>query len=192
MNNDSLLVGKVLKGEVEFFSILVQKYQKQIYNFLFKLTFSKQDTDEILQETFIRAYNYIYRYNDKFSFSSWLYKIALNAFKTYYKKQKELKKFEHCEELPEELCSFEPTPEQEFFKKEDYLQMLKLINFLKEDQKKILMLKYVEGISYKEIGKLLVITPEAAKMKVQRIKRNLGERYCELRKRGVLDEMQIQ
>jgi len=85
---DEVLVRKVLEGDISSFTVLVKRYQDRLYSFLPKITYSKEDAEEILQDVFLRAYKYLYRYNEKWSFSTWIYKIAANTYKSGYKKRK--------------------------------------------------------------------------------------------------------
>lgn len=90
MENDDILVENVLNGNIESFSVIVSKYQNRLLNFLLGLTSCREDAEEILQDVFIRAYNYLYRYNSNWKFSTWIYSIAANSFKDYYNKKKKV------------------------------------------------------------------------------------------------------
>lgn len=69
----------------------MDKYRNRIYNFLLKMTFSKEDSEDMTQEVFIRAYNSLYQYNSKWCFFKQIFKIAVNVFKTEYSKKKNRK-----------------------------------------------------------------------------------------------------
>ncbi len=191
LNRDNTLIENVLNGDTDSFSILVQCYQDQLYRFIFKLTVSREDTEDILQEVFIRVYNNLYKYNSRWSFSTWLYNIAVNVFRTYYKKKKKSHQIVENQELDDISCSLSDFPDVAFEAKEERLLIIKLINGLKDDQKISLVLKHVQGFSYKEIADILEVTPEAAKMKVQRAKQIICKKYNEMKGRGVYNEVHI-
>ncbi len=185
MDRDSILVANTLKGDIDSFSLLVQNYQNRLYSFLLKMTYSREDAEEILQEVFIRAYNYLYKYNSSLSFSSWIYRIAVNTFKTEYKKKKKNDFVDLHGEMPEDLCSIDHCPETVYEMKEHYREIIGLVNSLKGEQKMAFLLKNVQGFSYKEVGEILGISAQAAKMRVQRAREALWIKFEEQRKRGV-------
>lgn len=155
------------------------------------MTVSKEDTEDILQEVFIRVYNNLYKYNNRWNFSTWLYNIAVNVFKTHYKKKKKNPENVNNEAIDDISCSILDYPDVAYEVKEQRLLIIKLINGLKDDQKIALVLKHVQGFSYKEIADILEVTPEAAKMKVQRAKQFICKKYNEMKGRGVYNEVHI-
>lgn len=194
MDTDEILISNILNGDTDSFSNLVLRYKDRIFAFLLKMTFSKDDAEELLQEVFINVYKNLYRYNSNWKFSTWIYKIAANSFKNYYKKKKRLSQLETIHDINDistMLKSVEDCPEVVFERKEDYLSVVRIINSLKADQRIALVLKYIKGFSFKEIGEILNISPEAAKMKVQRAKESICKQYGKHRKGGFSYEMQL-
>ncbi|NLD47469.1 MAG: sigma-70 family RNA polymerase sigma factor [Clostridiaceae bacterium] len=194
MDTDEILISNILNGDTDSFSNLVLRYKDRIFAFLLKMTFSKDDAEELLQEVFINVYKNLYRYNSNWKFSTWIYKIAANSFKNYYKKKKRLSQLETIHDfndISNMLQSVEDCPEVVFERKEDYLSVVRIINSLKADQRIALVLKYIKGFSFKEIGEILNISPEAAKMKVQRAKESICKQYGKHRKGGFSYEMQL-
>lgn len=181
---DVIFVDKALKADTEAFCKLVHKYESHLYGFLYKITLSKEDTEDIFQETFIKAYNNLYKYDNSWAFSTWLYKIAVNTCKNYYKK----KKHSTCcyDEIPDVPCDLNDFPEIAFEIKDNRKQILMLINGLSFDQKTAVCLRYFHDLAYKEIGNIMNISTNAAKMKVQRAKNILCERLDQLIKEGVI------
>ncbi|MFC3924881.1 RNA polymerase sigma factor [Clostridium punense] len=169
---DETLIEKVLAGECQAFEILIKKHQGVIYNYLYKITLSKEDAEDITQEVFIKAYNKLYTFERKANFSTWLFKIAVNTLNDNFKKKKvfELEKEEAMMSIK---CSERDIPEEALSLKEKKLEVLKLLEGLTLEQKNAIILKYVRGFSYKEIGKVLGVSEESAKMKVYRARKKL-------------------
>lgn len=175
MDIDNELVSKTLSGDVNSFSILVESYQQRIFNFLLRLTLCREDAEELLQDVFVRVYKYLYTYNNSMKFSSWVYRIALNTFKDHCKRKKR--------QIP--TCSFDNEInagdnltnhfEADFCTKEDFREIVKIINSLKEEYRIAIILKYIQDFSYKEIGEMLGITPQNAKMRVNRARKEIGK-----------------
>jgi len=86
--DESTLISNTLNGDIQSFALLVQAYQGQLYNFIYKMTKSKEDTEDILQDVFVKVYNNLYKYNNNYRFSTWIYSITLNTIKSSLKKKK--------------------------------------------------------------------------------------------------------
>ena len=77
MLDESILISNTLNGDIQSFALLVQAYQGQLYNFIYKMTKSKEDTEDILQDVFVKVYNNLYKYNNNYRFSTWIYSITI-------------------------------------------------------------------------------------------------------------------
>lgn len=183
MSFETVWVSNILNGDAESFAKLVHEYQNQLYNFIYKLSYSREDTEEILQDVFIKVYNNLYKYDSTYSFSTWIYRIALNTFKTAYTAKKRHSNCIYIEDFAKDIVSNLGSPHMELEIKENYSEIVKLIDKLKEEQRIIFILKYIKNFSYKEIGEIVGITPEAARMKAHRARLALWESFDKLRKR---------
>ncbi|WP_291574462.1 RNA polymerase sigma factor [Clostridium sp. UBA4548] len=190
MITDELLVARVLKGERDAFDILIRKYQGIIYNYIFKNTLNKEDTEDIIQEVFIKAYKNLYRLENKERFYSWLFKIAINTMNTSFKAKKQHNLMEESE-LMDIKCNVNDTPEERLQIKEENLELLKRLSVLNEEEKNAMILKYVQGFSYKEVGEILGIKEETIKTKLHRAKKKLHDlNRKSINKERVLNEVQ--
>ncbi len=174
-----MLVTLVLNGSTEAFEQIVETYKNQLFSFLLKMTFSRHDAEDILQEVFIRVYNNLYKYNERWMFSTWIYRIAINTCKSHMKRKKRFTAVPINDEMPAWPGINMNNPEDVFASKEQRREVVLLIRNLKEKQRVPLILKYVKGFSYSEIGKILGISEEAAKMRVMRAKDNICRTYRE-------------
>ena len=174
---DNMLVENTLKGNISSFEELIRLYQVKIFNFLSKMTASREDAEEITQEVFIKVYKNLYKYNNKWSFSTWIYRIAINTLRSEYRKIKNNKDIDYYATIPELPANFSDYPEIAYEIKEQSVEIIKLIDQLKEDQKTALLLRCMQDFSFKEIGDILGITPDAAKMKIQRAKQSICRKY---------------
>jgi len=181
---DNILIESTLKGNINSFEELMTLYQGKLFNFLLKMTSSREDAEEITQEVFIKVYNNLYKYNNRWSFSTWIYRIAINTLRSEYRKAKNVKSVDYYTNVSELPANFSDYPELAYEMKERQKEIIKLIDELKEDQKTALLLRYMQDFSFKEIGDILGISPEAAKMKIQRAKQSICKKYEELEKDG--------
>jgi len=134
-------------------------YQGKLFNFLLKMTSSREDAEEITQEVFIKVYNNLYKYNNRWSFSTWIYRIAINTLRSEYRKAKNVKSVDYYTNVSELPANFSDYPELAYEMKERQKEIIKLIDELKEDQKqrcfydicRIFLLKksatYIEEVS---------------------------------------------
>ncbi|WP_252891612.1 RNA polymerase sigma factor [Thermoclostridium stercorarium] len=158
---------------------LVDKYKNRLFSFLVKLTGSRHDSEEILQEVFIRAFSNINKYDDRWMFSTWIYRIAVNTYKSYMRKEKRNKTIPIDDAMVSENPAVYGNPENVYEKNERRREIISLIRNLKDKQRIPLILKYVKNCSYAEIGDILGISEEAAKMRVFRAKKTICEKYME-------------
>ena len=172
MNTDNALIDKVLRGDKKAYEALIIKYQDNIYGFLYKSTLSKEDAEDIMQEVFIKAYKNLYKLENKSNFYHWLFKITINTMNTHFNKRKN-STVELDESFENIKCDDKYTPENMFEIKEQGKELLKRLSILKEDQKNIILLKFVHGFSYKEIAEFLELKEDTVKMKAFRAKKKL-------------------
>lgn len=189
MNTDYLLVESVLKGDDKAYETLILKYQDPIYGFLYKNTFDKEDSEDIMQEAFLKAYKNLYKLEDKSNFYHWLFKITINTMNTHLKKRKK-STVEFDESFENLKADDKYSPENMLELKEKEKELHKKLSILKEDQKNIILLKFVHGFSYKEIAEFLKIKEDTVKMKAFRAKKKLyissGD---EIEEGGILNEV---
>lgn len=192
MDQDMLLIERILNGETSVFNILIDKYQHIIYGYLLKMSFSKEDAEDMTQEVFIKVYKNLYKFNGKCRLLTWIFKIAVNTFYSEYRNKKRKVHFENDDILAYLSCDFEDYPENALERKEDMREALVILNKLDFEQKNAVILRYIHNFSYKDIGHILGISEEAAKMKVYRAKKKI----CKIteqqsNKRGVLNEVEV-
>ena len=82
------IIQKILNGDKDAFSHLVNKYQNALYGVIFKMLNDKDEVDDIVQETFIKAFSSIKSFDEKYSFATWLFKIGTNNCIDHLRKKK--------------------------------------------------------------------------------------------------------
>lgn len=191
MNNDSIVIERILHGDNEAFTSLVKIYQNRVYGFLFHMTLSKEDAEDLTQDTFINVYRNLYKFKRDRNFLPWALKIALNLYREHYKKKKK-KGQELClDDLPELFLMSSEDSMLHIEHRESLKEILSIIDELRKGQKEVFVLKYTRGLTFKEIGEILGISESAARMKYFRAKESLIERISKSKKRGVLSEVRI-
>lgn len=134
------------------FSLVVERYSKQIYWHIRNMVLSHDDTNDLVQETFIKAWNSIEKFRGDSQISTWLYRIAINETLAFLKKRQ-------IETIPldNEEHDFIGTIESDAYFCGDKADALfrKAIGTLPEKQRLIFNMKYYEEMKYEEISEIL-------------------------------------
>jgi len=150
------LIRAFKKGDIKAFEKLFQKYHKKLYVFLFHLLHSKEDTEEIVQEAFIKIWEKREEFKEEHSFNSFLFTIAKNSFLNLNRKKINLKVFEdHLDFV--EITSTVKTDDYVLFKETKEIINI-IINDLPPKRKEIFLLRRIEGLSRNEIAEKLGIS----------------------------------
>ncbi len=163
---DAQLVNEILLDTQGSFEELVTRYTKPLYNFTLRLTGSVQTAEDLVQETFIKVWKNLTRYDPQQSFRAWIFTIARNTTTDYLRKKKTipfsvLSKDEH---LFEETLSDDATiPDETLAQLEDTASLEKLLATLPIDYQMVLLLHYQEGLTFEEIGDVVDKPPNTVK-----------------------------
>ena len=99
------IIGRVLGGDREAFAVLVDAYKGPVFSLAFRMTGSAQDADDLTQESFLRAFQYLGRFRAGERFFPWLYTVSLNVIRNHLRKVKALP-----EKATERPCRMRQTP----------------------------------------------------------------------------------
>ena len=167
--SDEEIIGQVLGGHKQAYSVLVQRYQKQIFNLMYRYSRSDHDAADLTQEVFLRAYEKLSGFRSGHSFFSWLYTLAVNRANDWSRQQNRQKKNQR------ELQSMVPGPVKTGSKqetilrdKEDLIRLQRAMQELPDDTREILMLRYHNDCSVKEVAEIFSISESAVKMRTAR------------------------
>ncbi len=156
---DSVLIEKAKNGNEGAFNFLMNKYYPRVYASLFSFTKSKEDSEDLAQQTFIKVWQQIKSFRGDSAFFTWVYRIAINLAKNYvvsssYKKQKFNTSIEETEI---DVTSFENI--ESLLSHDESMQEIKnFINTMPESLKTAFTLRESEGKSYEEIS-IITSTP---------------------------------
>ena len=155
--SDWELVQKCQAGEIGAFQELVSKYHQKIYVVIVGLLRNREDALEVAQETFFRAYRKIKSFQGGSSFYTWLYRIAVNLAIDSQRRQKRnpLDFRDTMDGLFEEQNEVAKDPFSDVYDRELREKLVSAINDLTPEHKAVIILRTVEGLSYKDIGEIL-------------------------------------
>ncbi|MCI8507897.1 MAG: RNA polymerase sigma factor [Lachnospiraceae bacterium] len=164
MYSDFLLIQKVKNGNEEAGEWLVKKYYASIYQYCFLHVRNRDYAEDLTQDTFVRFFEALGQYKNYGKTKSYLYCIAGNIIKNYYKKKKELL----IEEFPE-------IPENNVHDMETRLDIEQAVDHLPEELKETAILFFFQELKQREIADLLNINVSLVKYRISRAKKILSE-----------------
>jgi RNA polymerase sigma-70 factor, ECF subfamily len=155
--SDWQLVQKCQAGDIASFQELVSRYHQKVYMVIIGLLRNPDDAMEVAQESFFRAYRKINSFQGQSSFYTWLYRIAVNISIDHQRRQKRspLEFRESMDEVFEQQNEVAKDPFLDVHDRELREKMFSAINDLTPEHKAVIVLRTLEGMSYKDIGEIL-------------------------------------
>ena len=172
MEEEMQWIQEVLSGNKQAYAHIINKYKNPLYATILRMCKNPQDAQDLVQEAFIKIYNQLGKYDGKGSFSSWMYRVALNhCMDEFRKKRYKMKQVE----LNEDQVGNGNHPEVIFLKKERDRQLERLIATLPEDERLIILLRYVNELSYQEISEIADVPLSNVRNKIHRAKKKMRD-----------------
>jgi len=170
--NDQELALQACDGCRLSFDELVNRYSEKILKFIFTRTRNLESAEDIVQDAFIRAWQNIEKYDPKYSFSTWLYTIAIRLTQNHFRKKRPVT-------IEDEIldCRSESSenPVEQLIRDEQKERLWSCASKLKPDQYNILWLKYVEQKSVEEISRATGKSQVSIKVALHRARAKLAE-----------------
>lgn len=173
---DAVLIRKAQEGDVDAFESLVREYQQTVYAFCRRLTGAHQSADDLAQETFIKAYFALSRFDPRWPLYPWLRKIALNTGLNYLKTRDRERPLR--EEVLPSRGGPRPAPSQPqvgLERAEFEARFERAVASLPEEQKSVFVLRFYEELSYEEISRVLDVPHGTVMSRLNRARHKLRE-----------------
>jgi len=160
-------------GDATAFEQLVDAYQGAVYRICLRTGLSSADAEDAAQDAFVKAWQALPQFRGDCQFSTWIYRLAANAAIDVARRQKRHGDTEDIDELP--ITGGVDTPQQEMEKREAIENVRKALAAVKAEYRTVLILRYMQDLSYEEIGKALRLPPGTVKSCINRGKAELKE-----------------
>ncbi|MCI0329503.1 MAG: sigma-70 family RNA polymerase sigma factor [candidate division Zixibacteria bacterium] len=167
---DYALLQEIRVGSEEAFTRLVDRYKNRLFNFVFRMVRTREEAEDLVQETFLRVFQHKNDFDPAFSFSTWIYTIALNLVRNQLRRKKKVK---FLELLDLEETSEEPATEP--FRAALGLWLEKEIEKLPAKYKAPFLLREVEELSYEEVAEVTGLPSGTVKSRVSRARMMLAK-----------------
>jgi RNA polymerase sigma-70 factor (ECF subfamily) len=173
-DQEALWINKALKGDDAAFGNLVEKYQKPVFSLCYRMLGNSNDAEDAAQESFIRAFRYLKRYDPDRSFATWLLSIASHYCIDRMRKRK--LDTVSTDVLPAEIVPDRnaPNPEKEYRVREKEALIQELMKDLKPTDRAAIILRYWHQYSEVEIAETLDLSVSAVKSRLFRSRQTLA------------------
>jgi len=181
--SDQLLVERVQAGERQAFDLLVSKYQRRLMRLVSRLIHDPAEAEDVVQETFIKAYRALRHFRGEAAFYTWLYRIGINTAKNYLVAQGR-RKPAFGDADAEQAESFEDgsklrdnnTPESVLASKQIAATVNAAMELLPIELRTAIVLREIEGLSYEEISEIMACPIGTVRSRIFRAREVIAEK----------------
>jgi RNA polymerase sigma-70 factor (ECF subfamily) len=180
--DDQLLIKRAQDGDIDAFEDLIRAYEKKIYSIAYNMMNSREDAQDVTQETVLKIFRSLSMFNGKSTFSAWIYKVTTNTCLDELRKRKHT--LLSIEKMSEDGVQFRDdayTSEELLTQKLLGQRISAEIDTLSPDYKLMIVLRDVQGMSYQQIAEITGISIGTVKSRINRARRQLREKLEDCR-----------
>ncbi|HEX6802777.1 MAG TPA: RNA polymerase sigma factor [Terriglobales bacterium] len=170
--SDEQVVGRVLAGDSALYELLMRRYNQRLYRVARAILRDDAEAEDVMQDTYVRAYQHLADFEGRAMFSTWLTRIAVHEALARSRRRSRFQSLDASEEFTggvmESLASAGRDPEQVAYDRELEHVLEQAILKLSEDYRLVLMLRDVEGMTTEEAAECLELTSENVKVRLHR------------------------
>lgn len=171
--DDAAAVARAKGGDHEAFRLLVERHSRSVFRLAYRMTGRVEDAEDIVQETFVRAYRRLGRFESRANFSTWLYRIGFNCAIDYMRTRRARESPTDGEVLERVVSGREPEPDDLVFAGEIGRQMQAAMRHLTAQERAAFLMRHYHGCSIEEICTALNLRTNAAKHSIFRAVRKM-------------------
>lgn len=185
--DDQTLIKQALEGKQQAFKLLMERHKNAVRYVILKLVHNYEESLDLVQETFVKAFGSLANYKSKFRFTTWLYRIAANCSIDYLRRKKiEALSLDHPLETDKgrlEIVIPDRTydPEKDLSVKQSELSIEEAIASLPKKYREVIMLRHKEDKSYEEIAAILRLSVGTIKARIFRARVLLKKKLKHMR-----------
>ena len=171
--SDAAAVQQALAGDRDAFRELVDRHSRSIFRLAYRMTGNEHDAEDVVQDTFLRAYRRLDKFESRANFGTWLYRIGVNCALDLMRARRrhhEQREPENPEtlEVVERIPTDAPAPDRVVFSGEIGARVEAAMNELSAIERSAFILRHFEGFSIEEIGRALNLRSSATKNSIFR------------------------
>jgi len=175
--SDGAFVTRARVGDCDAFRVLVERHSRSVFRLAFRMTGNEQDAEDVVQESMLRAYKQLGKFDERASFGTWLYRIATNCALDLVRSRKRRSQdrapgaggdYGEAENPVMTVASPDPNPERMALSGEVRERLTAAMNELSSVERSAFVLRHFEGMCIEDISRVLECQPGAAKHSVFR------------------------
>ena len=178
--SDNEIVQRILGGDTDLYQIIIRRYNRRLYRVAWAIVQDQHETEDVVQETYVRAYEHLSQFAGRSLFSTWLTRIAVHEAWRRMRHQSKECEIDTAAALLRKAFRVTHTPEDDLLTSEARTVLEQAIDALPETLRTLFVMRSLEEMSILEIAKCLEISEEAVKMRLLRarlaLRRTLYER----------------
>ena len=168
-DSDAALVARTLEGDLEAYAALMARYRDGFGRYALHMLGNREDAQEAMQDSFVRAYRALKDCREPHRFGAWLFRIVVNRCRTLRRRLLRYHRFDA--ELPDEVPTVDPAPAAFEWREE----IARALARLRPHYREAFLLRYVEGLDYAEMSRVTGAKEAALRMRVKRAGDQLRE-----------------
>lgn len=167
--SDQDLVSQCLAGNTQVFEILVDRYHRQVFNIIYRMTNNYDVSEEITQSVFVKAYEKLIMYNPKFKFFSWIYKMTVNETINFLNRQNRIG------DLNKDVVSSEKRPDEVYEEVELSENLHNALMTIGLEYQSLIVLRHFQNLPYRDIAYIVDIPEKKVKSRLFTARKLLKE-----------------
>lgn len=168
-DRDATLVEATLAGDRKAYAMLVERYEKQLFNAAYRVVHHYEDAMDATQSAFVKAYENLHRFDANRRFFSWIYRILLNESLNILNQRKRF------DGIDDSFAAGGPDVEDRMVDNEVGRQVRSALMDLKTDHRVVIVLKHYEGMSYREMSEVVGIPEKTIKSRLFSARKQLRD-----------------
>lgn len=184
LTDEEIIVEKASKGDLAAFEALVRAYEKRLYNTAFRMVSDSEEAMDIVQEVFLKTYQALPNFRGDSKFSTWVYRVCVNASLDYLRKRKKAKVYSLDKPVMFSDSQVQRQVEDTGDSTEDIVEtkflgesVLDILDGLEPHYRAVIVLCDIQGYSYKEISEILDVSLGTVKSRIHRARNALRKLY---------------
>ncbi|MBI1248470.1 sigma-70 family RNA polymerase sigma factor [bacterium] len=176
MSDDLLLIQRILQGDAVAYEEIVRNYQQRLYNTMFHILGSKEDAEDVVQESFVQAYLKLATFQGNSAFYTWLYRISFNIAISHRRRRKKVHSIDQVrDDIGSEPVDQGNGPAHRMEQQESIRQVHAALTKLSEEHRDVLVLRELEGMDYDRIADVLELPVGTVRSRLHRARTHLKE-----------------
>lgn len=172
-SNDQIIINQIIEGNTNAFSVLVDNYKDLVFTLALRMVKNREEAEEVSQDTFIKVYKSLSKFQGKSKFSTWIYRVAYNTCLDRLKKIKREYNVVAIDEYTEHQIKTLDNALDQMEAQEHKDKIQQCLQLLPSDDSFLLTLYYFEEQSLEEISKVVGLTANNVKVKLFRSRKKL-------------------